>query len=382
MTLALPRPALSAAALTRAIEQHPYPATGEITVSRRVETDAQALWEELIRLDNTAREQRLARLTEFELRILVATVRTRIERDGVAEILAAAVEHRQVAGAMRAAWDCYLLSDGAPALRAIALQYAAGEPNAAKLAELLRRDPPSAAAADGYLRQGRPFVEWLAAFGPAVSSLLQFDHAVRRRLLSFEWVGTLDSREGGKTLDAWASLVIPATKRPEWYTEFLGATFRRGWPPKHPVLESILTSFREPSAGNSFWARLDAYVISAFELWIKDGKLAEILGEGERLQFWRRFLPDVVDIKPSRDRQVAFLRFDGWFAVQFREMGTATYMFPDKYFNRIVAPRNWDDIRAQVLRHQHLALARYAHHGFSWSITAETTVREVLELMS
>jgi hypothetical protein len=113
----------------------------------------------------------------------------------------------------------------------------------------------------------------------------------------------------------------------------------------------------------------------AFTDWLKNIELTRLMGEGERVAFWRRFLTSIEKSYASRDKGAVFVCFEKWFAVQFVLSGHATYFFEKRH---LYTMRTLDKHSLYRVVLQRTSIGSYTHQGSSWSWRAESEVRRVM----
>jgi hypothetical protein len=87
------------------------------------------------------------------------------------------------------------------------------------------------------------------------------------------------------------------------------------------------------------------------------------MGEGERVAFWRDFLPQIVGSIPTVARDAVFIVFKKWFAVEFVSMGRATYMFPLGQLKRLSKLSGYTLYNAVLTTP---AIGSFKHQGINW----------------
>jgi hypothetical protein len=341
--------------------------------------DAASLWERLVPLHGPALADAVDALHGIEVRILLATARPRLGSATALEVLATVLERRQPDDAGALAWEAYLLSDGHPAFQHVAQGYVRQRAREYPAWDhLVRRGPPSEAALALYHAQQHGFERWSAAPDVALDRWPEFTRRLQAAILAPGTLARLDRREPSAAIAQWAQVAVRAGDRETWYAAFVEETRTNPRPLDHAVLSAVLERFGEPAAGRPFWSGISEAARTAFGLWIMNGRLTHLLGEGERVQFWRRFLAQIKRPYKNRDGQVVFIDLDGAIAVQFVHTGTATYIFPSSAF-RHVSRGSDSEVRRSVYDNSHRSLASYEHRGHSWRWSAEAAVRRVLD---
>lgn len=385
----LPGPAATGAALARVLERHPYSSSGLIADVPRVTADVQALWSELLGLRGPARTERVIRLTRHEVRLLMHSAVSRLKVEGAVGLLAEVLAAHQPEGSGKLAWLLFLLTEGRQELVSLARPYAGREHAAARLhGMLLDTGAPSTRALRimREARRGESLEAWLAHPHVALAEYPEFVGALKRRMLEPAEVAETNRREASVNIARWAVEAIPAADLADWYRGFLEATCQGPrWPNNHVVIEAIVAAYKEPTAGSPFWTRVSPGAREAVSLWAMDRHLTELLGEGERVAFWRRFLVEVRGARFNVDKCVVLIAFEGWVAVQFKFTGTATYLLRAKVGlglsgkDEQAIAKYVRDRRDQPSRGY---LGRYEHRGYYWEGEAERQVRLVMRTLA
>lgn len=382
MTTALPKPIRLQAALAAVIEAHPYTSRGELTPSARLDSDAVMLWSRLAHADHDRLDQLIDALTSLEVRILVASARSRMRNDRTPKIFAKVLERFRPENFLSLAWDAFLLTDGHPAFRAKAQEFAdlhtATRPQWQRLAVGVK---PTDAAVSLYETQPEPFEKWIESSALQLNRWPDLVRGIRIALLNSEGVARLDRREPSQSVERWVQTVIAANEREAWYAMFLHQTARNKRSPKHAVLESILARFNEPENGGMFWQIVSDTGRAAFKLWLMESRLTQLLGEGERVDFWRRFLPQIAKVWANKEKRVVFIDLGSAIAVQFIDAGTATYLFDRPNFKRVSRGIE-KEVKKSVYGNASKSLGSYEHRGNSWQFSAESRVRQMLASVS
>lgn len=388
----LPEPTALAHALERAVENHPYAAAGKWDVSsHRLIAEAELLWQQLMELPKSLRPTRIATLSDIEVRLLAVTARTRLTKPKCLDVLDDLLAVHRVPEAAALAWDAYLLTDGREAFRDLADCFVRDQHMAGTISEaLVKSRSPVEAACGMYVKQSQAFREWAKSTPSALADLIPFFDRVRERLVrSSSYLPILVQRERPEDLAHWAAELVPTGQRDAWQLLFLITTYEardsrsvklHPWLPRHPVLMTIHSHHGEPDADHPFWRRVPDPVRTSFLCWIRDQQLTTLLGENDRVQFWRHYLRWIVRSESNRDRDVVFIHFDRWFAVQFKQAGTATYIFQTKEFRRDLQRMDEPSL-AKWVRTNRRALSSYEHRGSvsTWQLNAAEVVREVRE---
>jgi len=380
VSVALPGPTRLAVAVTAAVQAHPYASSGTVVPSARLDIDAAALWLRLSSLDDHALGRAVDALHEFELRILLATARSRLSVARTADVLARLLERRCPSGAAALAWDAYLLTDGREALRPLASAHVREQGQLRRSWPALLGDGgPIRAACALYRSQRDVFARWIALPAVALEPWPEFVRRVQAVLLAPGDLARLDRHEVPVVVAQWVMSALPAGDRETWYAAFLEETRSNRRPPDHAVLDAILDRFGDPASGRPFWDGLSVAARAAFTAWLMDRRLTQLLGEGDRIEFWRRFLPHIDRATPNRDRQVVLIKLGGVVAIQFVNAGTATYLFREAAVRGLA--RYYEvDLQREVRNNAHRSLGSYEHRGYrdTWQRQADAVVRRVL----
>jgi hypothetical protein len=355
---------------------HPYGETSPLTMGGRVEADAAALWNRLLGLPAEQLDQAIKRLAKLEVRLLIASAPARIREPGVLAVLSALYARTADKGLAALLWESFLMNPEAPELRRSvqSLVTLPGTPSFWKA--LAGATVPSQLAARTFLQQSMPFDDWSKRSDVALARFKRFCRLVQAHLIEPPMLARTDRVVAHQVVDTWASTAIEAQERVRWQQRYLVETHGHPRPLDHSVLSRVVDQHDVPDAQRSFWATLPDHVRLDVGEWLKDRQLTQLLGEGERVEFWRRFLPLMIDSIASDDGLVVFVMFEKWFAAQFVNAGTATYLFPRTLLWSL--RKNGDDeynIRRRVLRFQEKQLGRYEHRGYSWETYAESEVR-------
>jgi hypothetical protein len=365
-------------AVARARTDHPYPARGEIVTCERVDADTAALWQRLISLPEQELDSVISGLPAHEERILLYGAPGRLGDPAVLRVLARLFTLRTTSGQGSLAWDAFLLS-GDTAFRCAASAFAAEFPARTLWSRLLESANPLHDAVRALDISRVPLEIWAGRPEVMFHDRLLVVRALQRMSLELPFVLATCAREHLDTVARWSRTVLLDDERVRWYGEYLAASWSKGWPAKNPILEDVIERFGEPEEKRPFWDPLPEDVVRAVVIWLRDRQLTNLLGEGDRVRFWRRFLPYVRRIEESRSQDAVFIGFEGWFAVQYKEMGRATYLFDAGKYRELrwkEEPRMYHRIREMARDEQHLA--RYTHMGYAWEIPAQREVQRVL----
>lgn len=374
MTLALPGPVRLLASLEAVQQAHPYSEHAPLVGGARLDADAAALWKRLLDAPASELARVIARLSKLEFRLLVASAKVRGADRQAQVVMAHAYRFSRDGSLATILWECFLLAADGTDLRDVAREIVGAPGSPALWKHLVEAKQPSLLAASAYLEQRATFEQWMASSAVKLADLPRFHRLVQRRLLEPPLLQRLDRGMDHATIDAWASTAIEAPERLAWQRTYLEATYGHPRALDHTVLERIVDQHGLPEGGREFWETVSERAIAGFNAWLNDRQLTQLLGEGDRVQFWRRYLPQMKGSYASHDGNVVFILFEKWFAAQFVRPGTATYLFPIKYK---LSLRRDDEhsIQQRVRRNQEHKLGRYTHQGYYWEVRAETEVR-------
>jgi len=361
-------------ALERVQMAHPYTASGKIVRSPRTLSEAAALWARLLELDTATLDRALAGLTDHELRLLLFAAPDRFDDARAFDILDRLLIVGRVPHLGKVGWTVYVITNGRPGFREAALSYARSEPTRRVWIDLAEHASPLDRAVELYLQSGTTLEQWVELPGIALAGSSLVTKRLKARALGETYFLSTIARESPEVVVRWVNQVLTEEERVAWYYRFLNATYASSWNVTNEIMFAILSRFGDPDRSRPFWSEISDEVFSAVERWIRNVRLTRLLGEGERVDFWRRFLDHVRETFESRDQQAVFICFDDWFAVQYRDPGAATYIFADTYLNRLRRLAGYRLYRA-VLRTPRIG--RYEHRGY-WQPTAEAVVRRVL----
>jgi hypothetical protein len=234
-----------------------------------------------------------------------------------------------------------------------------------------------------YEQASESFARWVAQKDIDLAEHESVMLAAKRLFLSRKYVTATRKREKAATITEWLDAAFIDSERVAWFANYLIDIHGSRWHVTDPILRLIVDRFEVPKQHRPFWDSLPASVIAAVELWLKDVELTRLLGdnEGPRIQFWREFLPRMAGSAKSKDGAAVFICFDNWFAVQFRDMGKATYMFLGQRGLLMRMGRLYESkLYAAVLQEPNVG--RYTHQGYSWQDRARSVVRSVLSRYS
>jgi hypothetical protein len=368
-------------AVARVRREHPYPAQGEIVAGERADSDTAALWEWLLSVPEAELDHAIVGLSPHDERVLLYGAHGRLSDSAVLRVLGRIFMLRTPSGSGRLAWDAFLLS-GDAAFRRAASGHAAEFPARTLWKRLLESANPLYDAIRSLEVLGVRLEEWAGRPEVMLQDRPLVVRALQRASLELPFVLATCAREHLDIVARWSRAVLLDDERVRWYSEYMAASYREGWPARHPVLDDIIERFGEPDEKRPFWRDgQPENVVRAVVLWLRDRQLTDLLGEGERVQFWRRFLPHIRRLEESRSGEAVFISCERWFAVQYKELRRATYMFrPDQYrelrwkrepglYTRYILPL------ASEGRH----VGRYEHRGNAWEVQAQ---EEVLRLLN
>lgn len=390
--IALPEPLALKSALSRAVRNHPYAAAGDWdSNSERLVADATALWDRLVGYEAEQRRRAVIRLTAFELRLIILTARTRLSDASCLAVLDEVFVEHKLSEASQLAWEAFLLTDGRASFRDPARRHCEKvEPRSPACRMLTLDGSPTQAACRLYLGGTDSFSRFWGSLPRLIRDVVPFAERVKFALISdSQYIGTVDERESSESVLQWSAESIPSIERDGWELRFLRSSFqKRGlrrwgahpWPTQHAVLSAIHSHHGEPQSSHAFWSRLESPVRDAYACWLRDQDLTRLLGENDRVQFWRAYLRWLVRSEANRDSDVVFIYFDRWFAVQFKNAGTATYIFENKDFRKELLRMDEMSL-ARWVRSNRRALSSYEHRGNTdtWQRNAADVVQSVRE---
>jgi hypothetical protein len=359
---------------------HPYALSGAIAPSKQVDDEVGRLWSDLFQCGAGALDQRIARLSNLHLRLLLYGAWARLQCPKCRFILERLFAHWGPANHGRLAWGALILENGGAGFRAAAVRGAADAQSPAGEA-VAQAALPFDDCIGRYRRGGKTFQEWLSEFRGLIDADGVISRELRRRLLAEASAGPPPETED--TICRWLNECYLETERSEWYEAFLCRTATFGWDARSPLMVAIVGRFGAPGRHEPFWARLDEAVCSAVRRWILDRKLTDFL-EGERLAFWRNYLQRMTDIYPLGKEAIVVV-LPHVIAIQFKEMGRATYMFPRQLLTRFRAYKGMQSYQSAALYREVLdqngagkTLGRYEHRGYGWQGPARWEVDRVL----
>jgi hypothetical protein len=372
-----PAPVQLLESVKRVARDHPYSESAPLMMEGRVLADAGALWARLLAATPDKVSSVLGSLSRLEMRLLVASAVSRISNPRCRAIL---VQGFQISGdnqLQALLWEEFLLDPDDAELRSVGREIAL-RTRLTLWKELAASEVPAERAAEAFLGQRDAFEGWMTSDGVQLAAHERFARRVQWMLLEPPLVSQTDKRLAPAIIDLWACTAVPPDDRVGWQGRYLAGTLGNPRPHDHAVLERIITEHGLPEYQRRFWEGTRPAVIADVELWLKDRRLTEFLGEGDRVRFWRRFLPQMTGSFASGDREVVFVVFEKWFAVQFVDPGVATYLFPKSLLWSLRREAQVVRTRRRVWHLGSRALGRYAQMGDYWQVGAESEVRRVM----
>jgi hypothetical protein len=364
-------------ALDSVLEKHPYSASGRIAKSGRADQDSARVWDRLLALPRVELESAMKALEKREERLLLYSASGRLSDAPSREVLGYLYRVRRPSTHDAIAWWALLVSNGATDFREAAVRFASGPTARSMWPQWARSVRPIDDVVNHYRWTKTPFDVWLQSRDVGLESRSDIGILLKRVLLEPGKLADTCSREREHTILEWCESVFSSSGRQEWLAAYLRETFRRGWSTQSLILTTIVHRYGEPSDGRPFWESISSEAAAAVGVWLKDRELTARLGEGEhgeRVAFWRKFLPLAKHLIVSRCETAVFICFDNWFAVQFVHMGHATYMFERSYLT-VMRARQRNALYQAVLSTP--PLDSYEHRGRFWASTAEAVVRRV-----
>ena len=367
-------PKMAVAALERVKAAHPYAASGVVAPSARTDFDSRAIWDALLAAPIGSLPKRIATLSTLQVSLLLYGAHSRLADPKSLQVLAALFEQHEPQRAGRVAWQALLLSNGGPEFRNPARAYLISIDSPWK--RIVDDERPLTKTLSVYLNARRKFDAFFDD-GVFPGGHPEITRVIKRALIWPPFQDRVLEKEGIPTIDGWLNEVCVDSERVAWFRNYVerGATVE--FPNSDPVMNSIAGRFGEPSQGGSFWSGISQRAVDAFERWLRNLQLTHSLGEGERLQFWRGYLDRMTQTVESRGRTAVLICFPGWFAVQFKEMGKATYMFNQAH---LAAFKKFDDVSLYRAVLTQRSIGRYTHMGSYWPYTARGVVNALLEL--
>lgn len=371
------------AAVRRALDLHPFGRSGAIAEgSGRVRDGIQAIWATALETHGARRQTFLDSLSKTERRLLLAGVRTRLDDKAAVQVLD---------DVYRKDWDerqpsigylLFLTESGREPYRRYLAQLGplpAGSPIDASWFGAV---DPLESILSTYLRGKQGFDEYFRVQFGALDGNARLRRVLLVRLFNGPHLGAAYAREGGK----WLGEVVETgeVEIAHWYRVFLIATSKQGWPKSCPLMRQILRAHGDPEERGKYWQSLPEPVWRAVRAWKLEGDLDRFFtsdgDQGRRLRFWRRFLQEMTAVLPAGENDALLICFQGCFAVQFREMGRATYGFKKGALARTLDLTSTALYRF-VLDRSDIALIRYTHQGHFWEAEAEAQVRAMLRVV-
>jgi len=273
------------------------------------------------------------------------------------------------------AWEAFLASDGAAAFREHARRYVFGRASSRAWRVLVGSKQPLLEASRLYLNQATPFAAWASQQEIQLEKPTVLVRQLQRLLLEPATLREVVAREGTTCIEAWIDGCFVESERVLCFRRYLVEIPAKGWPRDDQVIRRILDRFDLPGRARPFWDGFPVAIINAVNNWLKDRSLTDLLGEGDRVQFWREFLPWIVSCESSKGEEAVFIRFKEWFAVQFKVMGRATYMLDRTHWTslrRLDASSLYTGILAKR------SIGRYEHRGYYWQESARLEVLRVM----
>lgn len=354
---------------------HPYAASGAIAQGTRADSDASAVWARLLSADGVQRDSEIERLTSLEESLVTYGASPRMGSPDALAVIGRVFKIRNPTAAGSVGWTAFLLSNGHSDLRPAASRFIEANQDIRAWRLLVQSSKPLEDACALYWSEGITFDKWIDLPTVRLSKSPLVRKALQRRLVEPHVVDDVVSREGIDTVERWVDDVFVDSEIVAWYRSYMEQTHTNNWALGNPILHRILDRFGAPSRGRPFWEEVSADAINSFEHWLKNLELTQQLGEGERVKFWRGFLPWIQFSVLARDEDAVFICFKTWFAVQYVAMGRATYMFDRRYLGALKRLTGTALYR-EILNTP--ALGRYAHRGYFWQWSAEGEVKRVL----
>ena len=362
------------AALERTVASHPYAISGRIAPGPRAESDARLVWQRLLRCEPARLDAVIESLSNLEVSLLIYGAQSRLSETRTLEVLKRLYPLRCPSSADRLAWQAFLLTDGAPEFEAASRRFLASENSPwQKIFSFAR---PQLKALDMYVTAKRKFADFFSqAVFPGWHAAL--NRQFKRALIHEPYLDRVIAKEAIGQIEIWLEEVCVDSERVDWFREYVERSVANRRAASDPVFNRIVARFGEPSQARPFWSSISPAAAAEFERWLRELKLTRALGEGDRLQFWRAYLDRMRSTYESRNGDAVFICFDKWFAVQFVQMGKATYMFGERHLPHF---KRLDDITLyrEVLNTN--SIGRYEHRGHYWQYQARTVVNALLEV--
>lgn len=378
----LPKPILVLDTLQRIQQDHPYAANGEVMESPRARADADALWQRLLLLKHGDLDAGLSGLTAHEVRVALFGARSRLNDSRYLEVLARLFSLRSPKSAGAVAWDALLLS-GKASFREAASAYVREHSHRTLWPHLLLSASPLQEAIRTLERAKLTFDRWIALPEVGLEDRPLVTARLRCLLLDQEHLAATSRREPHASIVQWVNSLVAPEERESWYRDFLCTTFQSKWPKGSAVLDAILDRFGHPESSRPFWSTLSREVLREVIAWVNTDRIIQLL-EGPRAEFWLRFRYDITRLEESRCGGAVFVGFDSWFAVQYKDMGRATYMFSNDQWIRLRWKGEPTLYSTEILGRYREGryLGRYAHRGDDWESGAQREVMRVMRLQN
>lgn len=375
-----PKPLELHSALKRVREQHPYSSTGTIARSQKADSDAGDLWKRLLDLPEPEQRAVVARLSRLEVGLLAYGSSAHLgEPAGVRLLRFAALEHEQFS-TYKVVVELFVAGNGDPGFAGSASKHANRREHP-YWQRLTRHGKPLVALCEDYLNSTNDLEGFLQDPEVGFASSVTILKSARRMLLTPTMVGRTLKREGVRKWEHWFTLEYSEEEREQWFIWYLQTDLAHQWAPKDAILRAIHLRHGAPDSSQIFWSKAGPELLKKFKRWLLDSQLTDVLGESDRTLFWRDFLHSVTECWPSKDSTALFIQGIGWYAVQFVEMGRATYIFPD------IVPRPprtllRNELYSRVLRNRANSIGRYEHRRSNWQHHARSVVRRIIRTYS
>lgn len=372
----LPGPRSVRAALDRALQMHPYAATGRIARSDRADREARELWERLLACTNLEREAVVAALSPHQVRLVAYGGSARLRDPGAIAIVTSIARNHPFSHRLRIVFEAHLLFAKEGGLRSAALVYTESRSRPPLWQVLAESEHPLTIAADWYHASDVALNEWVSLPEVRLEWSPALHQALRSFLIAPDRVHRTLARDGLRSVQDWIELEGALDAQERWFTGYLQRDDVHRWAPRDAILDMILRRFGSPADGGMFWTRLnDEQLGRRFRRWLVEHDLTAVLGDSDRLSFWREFLPEIRRCVPTRDRAAVLIQLPECYAVQFVRTGKATYLFegPIRHAWKELEEA---DLYSRVLRAR--SIDKYEHRGQLWRSTARHTVRKLL----
>lgn len=372
-------------ALERVQQAHPLAKSGYLHVRGEVLESGQRLYCRLCQLRGPELEAAILGLTALQARLLCHVIGVRLFEEHAIGLLSALAAGQPTAIDPSVAVQGWLLASDGGAFVAYVDAWRRTNVHDIKAWDQLVRTasaggiPPMLLLRDQYLNSAGGWTSFQWAQELERQQWIPSIHCLQRLLLLGPVLGRTAHSEPPDTILRWAERSFVPSERDKWLATFIDTTLGQGWGRRHAILELIHSKFGPPK-GHSFWAAVSAAGVERFTRWLVEHELTSLLGEGPRVEFWRRFIGDKMEVPfLSRDGDAVLLLFPGCIAVQFIDMGKATFLVPRTQvgqLRRLDAQQLYGHVRA--LHNMSLTLGRYEHRGYHWEHQAERIVRQVL----